>query len=144
MAPKRLEGAPEVAPAPEAGVAELPPPRPEKAVEPAVVVAGPLVAGVLAGVEAGGLPQLKVLLPAAGAGVLDPAPANRLPLAGADDAGAAAVPPRDGVEPVDAGADPRLNPSGLAGVDEGVVLPGTPKRPDVGTACPCCAPEVAV
>lgn len=151
LAPKRLGVAPEVAPELDAGGAELPPPRPGKAVEPAVVVVGPLVAVVVAllvavvsaAVDAGGLPQLKLLLPPADAGVLEPAPAKRPPLAGADDAGAVVFPPNDGVEPVEAGVEPRLNPRGLAGVAEGVVLPRLPKRPDLGAACPSCVPAVA-
>lgn len=153
FAPKRLDAVPAaVAATPDAEVAELWPPRLGKDVAPAVVVGGPLVAGVVsplvaevaAGVVAGGLPQLNEEPPAAGAVGVDPAPGKSPPLAGADDVGAAAFPPKDGVDAVAAGVDPRLNPIDFAGVDEGVELERPPKSADLGAACPSCAPEFAV
>lgn len=152
--------------APEAGAAELvtprlgncddpvPAPRLGKAVDPdgAVVVGAALAAGVLAGADAGGLPQPNELPLPGVAPAFDPAPAKRPVPEAADDAGVAKGPPRfrEGVEPVEAcpgadaaGVDPMLNPSGFAGFAEGVVLPIAPKSPGLGAVCPACAPGVA-
>lgn len=108
------------------------------------VVVAPVEAVVLVGVDAAGLPQLKVEPPAAEVPALA-APAKR-PLAGAaEDAGAVLFPPKlkPAVEVV-AGCElagvapdvaPILNPSGFAGVEDGVVLPRPPKSPDFGAAC---------
>jgi len=145
FAPKRLGAVPDVAVAPDAGVAELWPPRLGKGVAPAVVVGGPLVADVVpllvadvSGVDAGGLPQLNEEPPVAGAVGVDPVPAKSPPLAGAEDAGAVALPPKDGVEVVAAGVEPSFNSIGFAGVDEGVELERAPKSPVLGVACASC------
>ena len=167
----RLEVVPELAAAPEADGAELPPPRLGNDDEPdpppsvgnsdepdaVVVVPPPLVAvvvappaaPVLAGVDVGGLAQLKVVPPPEEGAVLDPAPAKRLLDGAAEDAGAAMFPPKlkDGAAPavgcdeVGCAADevPRLNPPRglLAGVEEGVVLPRPPKSGFGGFCAPC-------
>jgi hypothetical protein len=127
----------------DAGV-EVAPPRPENKEEPPavavvapvpeVVVAAPLAAGVVLGVVVAGFPKLKRELPV-DAAVLDPAPANKLEAGAAEDAGAAAVPPREKDGMLDGGWDdagaagvvPRLNVGGLlAGVAEGVALVCSP------------------
>jgi hypothetical protein len=128
----------------DAGV-EVAPPRPENregppavavvAPVPEVVVVAPLAAGVVLGVVVAGFPKLKRELPPVDAAVLDPAPANKLEAGAAEDAGAAAVPPREKDGMLDGGWDdagaagvvPRLNVGGLlAGVAEGVALVCSP------------------
>jgi hypothetical protein len=143
----KLGVVPEVEVVPDAGAAELPPPRlgNRDELDDAVVVAAPLVAAVLVG--AAGLPQLKP------PPVEAPAPENKLLVGPAEEVGAAMFPPKveDGAA-LDAGWEEagcvagvvlRLNPRGFAGVDEGVVLPRPPKRPPAGfAACAFCAPGV--
>jgi hypothetical protein len=137
--PNRL-GAPLVAvPAPDVAGAELPPPSEgnrdgadavaEVVPVPAVVVVAPVVAGVLLGAAAAGLPMLNKELPPVEAPVLDPAPANK-PEGAAEGAGVAELPPKpkdamldggceDAVAGVAAGVPPRLKDGGLlAGVED--------------------------
>lgn len=129
--------------APDEAGAELPPPTPENSDEDgavvvvapaaAVVVVAPLEAGVLAGVEAAGLPKLKRELPPVDVPVPE-VPENRLLVGAAEDVGVVelfppklneAMPEEDGCEEAGAaGVFPRLNVGGLlAGVAEGVELP---------------------
>lgn len=144
----RLGVLPEVVVAPDAGAAELVPPRlgndvvaPEGAPLVAVLVA-PEVA-----VLAAGLPQLNP--PPADA----PAPDNMLLLGAADEVGAGVFPPRENVgAALDAaweeagcvaGVVPRVK-AGFAGVEEGVVLPSPPKMLLAGFGvCASWAPAVA-
>tara|TARA_R110002003_G_scaffold279_22_gene18185 strand:+ start:17418 stop:18020 length:603 start_codon:yes stop_codon:yes gene_type:complete len=128
--------------APDAAGAELPPPMPEKrdgagAVVvvvpfPAVVAVAPLVAAVLPGVEAAGLPMLNNVLPPAVVLVPDPAAENKLGVGAPEDVVAPVFPPKLKDAMFEAGCDvaggagvvPKLKVGALlAGVEEGVALP---------------------
>jgi hypothetical protein len=124
---------PVVGAAPEAGAAELPPPRENSdGADDVAVVAPPVVAVVEA-------PAVAVLLAGAD-GLLNKlkpppveaaAPPNMLLLGAAEEVGGAVLPPKDRVGVAldagcAAGVAPRPN-DGFAGVEEGVVLPRPPK-----------------
>jgi hypothetical protein len=140
---------PVVGAAPEAGAAELPPPRENSdGADDVAVVAPPVVAVVEA-------PAVAVLLAGAD-GLLNKlkpppveaaAPPNMLLLGAAEEVGGAVLPPKDRVGVAldagcAAGVAPRPN-DGFAGVEEGVVLPRPPKRLPAGLGvCEPCAPDV--
>ena len=109
-----LGAVPEVVVAPEAGGAELPPPRLGKGDDPeavvvgvaalAAVVAAPAGGGILAGVDMLGLPKLNKEPPAAEVPVVVPAPAKRLFVEVASETETPAFPPKLKVGAEDAAA----------------------------------------